>query len=303
MRHPWDQVKVVGAVVRALTAMALLLFFAVTPKRGEIFHVVLWLHRTAFFSLFAFLSIAQFLQFQAWWQIRQERPSQCLAATLQRLWTLTEIAPAPIALIIFLTGLRLIWEKPAKNAPSELWLSALIASFSVFFFDGIVGYQPAVRKMLRYWSHAAKENVPVSVAAQAWNATSDSVQLFLHFLSWPFVFTFGVLRPSQPNPIGPAIARFQSQVLFLPAGWPEVISAFALWALIGAFVLLVRTFLRPLHPQKGEDALGVSWWSNRPLKTGTGLDDSVGAEGAKSELSQRGTSFTGRDRKTGAFRS
>jgi hypothetical protein len=122
----------------------------VTPKRGEIFHVVLWLHRTAFFSLFAFLSIAQFLRFQAWWQIRQECPSQCLAATVQRLWALTEIAPAPIALIIFLTGLRLIWDKPAKNAPSELRLSALIASFSVFFFDGIVGYQPAVRKMVRY---------------------------------------------------------------------------------------------------------------------------------------------------------
>ncbi len=215
--------------------------------------------RYSFFSLFAFLSIAQLLQFQAWWQIRQERPSQCLAATVQRLWALTEIAPAPIALIIFLTGLRLIWDKPAKNAPSELWLSALIASFSVFFFDGIVGYQPAVRKMLRYWSHAAKENVPVSVAARAWNATSDSVQLFLHFLSWPFVFALGVLRPSQPNPIGPAIARFQSQVRFLPAGWPEVISAFALWALIGALVLLVRTSLRPIPPQKGKDALGVSW--------------------------------------------
>jgi hypothetical protein len=50
--------------------------------------------------------------------------------------------PAPIALTIFLTGLRLIWDWPQANSPSSLWLFALILGFSLFFWDGILGYQP-----------------------------------------------------------------------------------------------------------------------------------------------------------------
>lgn len=256
-REPRDQVKVLGATLPPFTAVTLFLLFALITKRGKIFTVVLWLHHAAFFSLFAFLTAGQFLQIQTWWQIRQERSSQDVAATVRRLWALAEIAPAPIALTVFLTGLRLVWEKPATNNPSALWLFALIVSFSVFFFDGILGYQPIVRKMLEHWSQAARQNVPASRAARNWNGTSDCIQLLLHFLSWPFVFALGLLRPRSPNPFGSIVAGFQNRVSFFPAGWPEVATAVVLWAVIGTFVLLARTYLRLRLPQGNKaDAVG-----------------------------------------------
>jgi hypothetical protein len=62
------------------------------------------MHHAAFIALFAFLSVAQCLITQAWWQIRLASETNSIAATYRRAWILTEFVPAPIAIAVLLTG-------------------------------------------------------------------------------------------------------------------------------------------------------------------------------------------------------
>lgn len=229
-----------GSALLAIATLSLLLVFAAIPDRGRIRPLVLRVHETAFSGLFAFLVASELLQARAWLQIRRGKTAASVASSMRKMWTLSEIAPAPIAIAIFLTGLRLIWESPATNSPSQLWLLLLILSFGVFFFDGILGYQPIVRGMYLYWRDAAQRELPVGQAAREWRAASGCVQLLLHCLSWPLVFAVGILRWTTPNPISLVVGRGEHALLFLPPGWPQAATAVMLWAVAGCAVLLAR---------------------------------------------------------------
>jgi hypothetical protein len=239
-----SSVKMFSSALPAFVVTSLLAAYAAFPMRGQMFRLVLWVHHTAFFSLFLFLLGAQFFQAQIWWQIRRGAPAASVAETMRHFWVLSEIAPAPIALAIFLTGLRLIWESPVANAPAASWLLVIILSFSAFFFDGIFGYQPIVRRMRLYWERATQQGIPTHQAAERWHATSDCLQLLLHCLSWPFVFAFGVFRWSVSNPLSALVERLQHDLAFLPVGWPGVVAAVVLWGLMGLLVVLTRTLFR-----------------------------------------------------------
>lgn len=79
--------------------------------------------RVAFSLLFLFLALSQYMEAEAWWAIRRASSISATASAYRRLWILTELIPAPVAVAIFLTGLRLLWESPARNSSSmNLWL-------------------------------------------------------------------------------------------------------------------------------------------------------------------------------------
>src|SRR5271169_2697391 len=137
-RHGDALVKLFALTLPAFSGTTFLLLFAVVTQRGAIFPMVLWMHHAAIFALFVFLLAVQLLLTQVWWQIRSNVQATAIAATVCRMWILTELVPAPIALAILLTGLRLIWESPS-NSPASLWLMILILGFSFFFFDGLLG--------------------------------------------------------------------------------------------------------------------------------------------------------------------
>jgi hypothetical protein len=69
------------------------------------------------------------------------------------------------------------------------------------------------------------------------------VQLFIHTVSWPFVFLLGVSRWNPPNSLSDYIAGLETRLSLLPAGWPQVVVAVMLWAVTGALVRLGRTLL------------------------------------------------------------
>jgi len=219
--------------------------FAAVPVREAAFHkITLWTHHASILLLFLSLIAAEYFQAEAWLRIRRGCSVSCIAASFRRLWILTEIMPGPIALAVFLSGLRLIWDSPEANSPSSLWLFGLIVGFSLFFWDGILGYQPIVRRLWKNWKYASDAEIPVGGQMETARNVTDRAQLLLHCMSWPFVFLLGLFRWNVVTPFTRPILQIIARLRFLPAGWPEVSTAALIWIIAGITILLVRTLLR-----------------------------------------------------------
>jgi hypothetical protein len=240
-------VELFSSTLPAFSAATCLVAFAAVPAREPAFHrIILGAHIVSVSGLFLFLLAAEYLQAEAWIRVRGRFSIQSVTASYRRLWVLTEIAPAPIALIVFLTGLRLIWDSPKDNSPASLWLAGLVLGFGLFFWDGILGYQPIVRRMWDHWKHLPDADAPIATAATMPHYLSDSLQLALHFLSWPFVFLLGFFRWNAVTPLTAPISNLTYRLARFSTGWPEVITAILLWLLAGVAVGLGRALLRSL---------------------------------------------------------
>ena len=236
----------VGVLSRVLPAFCVLSYlglFLVVPGRSTVFHAIILLtHHAGVLFLLLFLVSAQYLHAEAFWRTRLGASLPSVAATYRRLWVLSETLPAAIALSILLSGLRLIWDLPESNSPSHAWLFALVCGFGLFFWDGILGYQPMVRKVWRAWQHGDLAFAPN--ASQSHRSRSNRgllPQLLIHSLSWPCVFLFGVFRWDVEVP---GIAAWIQGLHDLPAGWPQVTMALLLWLTSGLIVVACRLALR-----------------------------------------------------------
>jgi hypothetical protein len=240
-------VDTLSALLKAFVAATCLVLFGALPRGKDAWMLVLWLHHAAFAMLFLFLIAAEYLQAEAWWRTRCGSPACDVAGTFRRLWILTELVPAPIAIGTLMTGLRLILEAPADNRPSKPWLCALIAGFSFFFWDGILGYQPIVRELRRHWAEAGQHSIPTVAAFKASKMGRRSAQLFAHFLSYPFVFMLGLLKPEFDNPLTGAVAGIEQLLSRAAPGWAEVLAASSIWLATGLTLACLRWLLRGFH--------------------------------------------------------
>lgn len=222
-----------GRLLPAFAATTCLGIFIASPVRGSLLgSYVLWLHHASFGLLLVFLLTAEYLQVEAWWRLRGASTG-AVAIAYRRLWTLTEVMPAPVAVVILLTGLRLIWESPETSSLSQLWLFGLVAGFSLFFWDGIVGYRRIVR-LLWEWAERCAATGPearLRTPPRSW-----SLQLFAHLASWLPLFALGTYRWHVPNAMSAAVADLEGRLSFLPSGWPQVSIALAVWLLVGALL-------------------------------------------------------------------
>jgi hypothetical protein len=240
-----DRIALLGNLLPAFTVTTLLGVFALAQQPQSVISVVvLWWHHAAFLALFCFLLVGQFFQAEAWWNIRARRFGGA-AASYRRLWLLTELVPASVALAILLTGLRLLWEAalahppaPGKS-PAAFWLLAIIGGFGFFFWDGLLGYTPIVRKWKTRWNDLPLDNQRSNMGHGP-RKLSDTLQLLIHFLSWPAVFLCGVYRWEFPNPATDFVNRVTYRLAFLPTGWPEVTVAVGIWLLAGGMVAALR---------------------------------------------------------------
>lgn len=234
-----------GSLLPIFAVSTCVTVFLAIPERRPAFHkITIWAHHASIFLLFLFLIAAEYFQAEAWRRIRRKCSTSCVAASFRRLWVLTETLPAAIALTIFLTGLRLIWDSPTENPPSDLWLSALILGFSFFFWDGILGYRPIVRRLWRNWKRAIEDGIPVSAAVSTPKYLTDTLQLLLHFISWPFIFLFGLFRWNPVTPWTQPISEVTGALRILPYGWPEVITAILLWLGTGLTLISIYGLFR-----------------------------------------------------------
>lgn len=231
------------SVAIAFVVSTCIVLFATRSRAADFYLLTLWVHHAAVGALFVFLVAAQFFQAEALWKIHAKLPAMEVAASYRRLNAITAVVPAPAALLIFLSGLRLIFELPVQNSPSSVWLCLLIVSFGFFFWDGLLFFAPTVEQIYEHWCDAGRTDgqgngLPLRPTR------GESAQLLFHFVSFPLVFLLGVFRWSPLGSLTAAIRKIEHVLSFLPFGWPQVVTAILLWAsmglLVGGLTLLRR---------------------------------------------------------------
>jgi hypothetical protein len=243
-KHGDELIRAYGRLLPAFVAAIFLAGCLLASGRDSLVsNLALWVHHAAAWSLFAFLLAGEYLQIEAWWRMRSGKAAGPVAAVYHRIWILTKLIPAPAALTVFLTGLRLMWESPEANSPAELWLLCMVLGFSFFFFDGIFGYTHIISELDSYWRGAVDQKTPLKIAA-GYHRPSARVQILMHTVSWPFVFLLGVFRWNPPNPLSGYVAALEHAFNWLPTGWPQIAVALLLWALMGMVVGAVRILSR-----------------------------------------------------------
>src|SRR5262249_44651038 len=115
--------------------------------------------------------------------------------------------------------------------------------FGVFFADGLLGYQPIVRRLHRHWLAAAGDTVD-HVRMTCLVTKAEQCQPFLHLVSVPILFVIGAFRWEWPRPAGTQklLQRVAMQLVTLPRGWCEVLIALAVISASGVSVATARWF-------------------------------------------------------------
>lgn len=190
---------------------------------------ILWVHRTALGALLGFLWLAQYQQVKALVLCRRGAPIISIASCYLRLWRLTEIAPAPVALVLAASGIQLAAGGYSLEAG---WLCALVLAFGFLFFDGILGFTPLSRQLKREALLAVETGEEIKLRELV-RSVSVNGTLTSHFASFPLFFLFGWFKPPLANPLAREIHAIE--------GWGGVqTAALAVIALSGLIVAGAR---------------------------------------------------------------
>jgi len=239
-----DGDELVGRAAKLLPAFVatsgIALWMAVPIRDPWVYLATRWLHHAGFIVLFAFLAAVEFMKLEAGWKRRAGASVPSIASTYRRLWILTELIPAPVALLILMTGLRMVWENPEGNSPSKMWLLGLTVGFSFFFWDGILGFQPIIRAAKTRWQIAGSSG-SLPVLPGRFDEFWTGLQTFLHFLSFPFVLALGIFRWDPPSRVTKGVQLLEVRLGHsLPQGWLQVVIILLIWAGAGALLAVLR---------------------------------------------------------------
>jgi hypothetical protein len=246
---PSGGVAKLGMVLPPLVIGLLLTFFALTPVADDqplpLWRLTYahWLHHIGFGLLFLFLICAQYLQIEAKLHMARNHSMIQVTRAYYRLWLITELLPAPAALLLCLTGFRLIRETGASLTSN--WVFWLVTFFGLLFWDGIFYFTNDTRRMKNAAVAALQQGMTASeFAAESRNFTRDTL-LFLHFASFPFIFQIGALRPDCWAPLQPQMKILDALFLkHVPGGWDpswaHVATAVAVFFIMLPIVLGIR---------------------------------------------------------------
>lgn len=226
-----DAVAISSNLLPPLVLLTCAIVFYLVP-RGSTPPFVRWMHHIGFGGLFVFLTCGSALHLQATMQRARRASPADIAQTLRRWWCLTELMPAPSALLILVTGLRLIYDAPQTNSLREGWLFWLVNSFALFFWDGLLGYRSTVRDL-----HAAWE---AGGAQPASRMSGREFILVVHAVSFPFILLIGAYKPDLPQPFSSQIVAGEEWLSGLPPGFPQVAIAVAVIVAVGLGVAALR---------------------------------------------------------------
>lgn len=213
-----------GGWLAAFAGSSCLIIFVGLPLAGsEPGALTLWIHHAAIFGLGVFLLVAEFLRAAIRRYERRGEVEQ-VASALHMLWWLTELVPGAVAITVMGSGLRLIYEGHGMFSARAGWLFWLLVAFGFFFADGLGFYLPYVRGRNRNPQRGGRR--------------SAEVQLTLHALSYPVVFTLAAARLRLPSPLHGAIVSAETALPRLPPGASQTIVAAIV---LGTAILVVRS--------------------------------------------------------------
>ncbi len=179
----------------------LFVFFLVPPGAPPPALAIRALHYAGVALLFGFLVFGTICQLRIWRQMDSAVEVPELLTSYRRWWVATRLAPAPAALMILLSGLRLTYECPGLDVSQVAWLQWLVIAFSGLFFDGLLAYLPEICRRYRVAGRLGSSAEPGGARFQALRDRWGEATLLLHALSFPFVLGLALWRPSElPRP-------------------------------------------------------------------------------------------------------
>jgi len=239
-----DEIQALGNILPAAVVLGSTVLLVLLPASGIIsstsLALPLWLHRFGLCLLFTFLIVGQYLQIEAWIKVRRGYDAKSIAITCRRLKYLTELMPAPAALMILLSGLKLIYQ--GGYSVSSGWVFYLVSFFSLMFIDGLVHYRPHARKLMDVSARAEHTPDKIGELTTALSDWFSRIRLFLHFASFPFLFLLGYFKPTLTNPLAGPILWLESRVssIMTLAPFTGVIGAVSLVLVVIGTVLLLE---------------------------------------------------------------
>jgi hypothetical protein len=224
--------------------------FILFGRLPETRQTVITYHYLGLGTLFIFLTLGELCHLSIVWLLHYRNPSWRLIARLAYLWRLlTDFIPGTAALIIFSSGLRLIYE--GHHSLRLTWLFILVFGFGFLFVDGLVSYTPIIASLhalgMRIHEATARTELQSLVRSSSFN-----LMLLLHFTSLPLLYLVGrrKLLPTIPL-LYRIITAIDSSLFSLTGRMTGVVTALILIALESLIVIFFRRRTR-LN-------LGASW--------------------------------------------
>jgi uncharacterized membrane protein len=248
-----DGVAKLGMFLPPVIVVSILLLFFLTPISEDQplplwrYMYAHWLHHIGFGLLFVFLVTVQYLQIEAKLRITFNHPMTSIARTYYRMWLITELLPAPSALLLGLSGFRLIRETGVSLETG--WVFWLVTFFGVLFWDGIFFFTNDARALKNEALTACHQGKGAAeFSTQSRNFMRDTL-LFLHFASFPFIFQIGALRPDCWSPLRDQMKNLNMFFLkYVPAqwasSWAHVATAITVFLVMLPAIFCVRISVR-----------------------------------------------------------
>jgi hypothetical protein len=185
-----------------------------------------WIHRCGVVLLGGFLCAALYFQIETIVKQKRSASMASIGATYRRWLWLTEIMPAPAAIMLFFTGFNRIFGVPGYSINST-WLLGLVSVLGIMMADGIFGYSPAVRKLARIADATSDTTKFFSVS----HDPCRDLKFLLHALSFPLVLLLPIWRIG-PNwsPVTPIFRYFDFDPV--TGGWRQLLPAIGLFAIL-----------------------------------------------------------------------
>lgn len=213
-----------------------------TPTGAPPSIIVRAIHYCGIVLLFGFLIFGAFCQLEVWLRMRH-RPSSLdlVAKTHRKWWIATRLIPAPAALCIALSGLRLAYESPLGFITYP-WMFWLVSGFSFFFFDGLMFYLPEVSYQHKAVHESLENAESLDMFSRKHRKPWCETMLLIHSISFPFVFALGCAKPM-------ALWRPDGVVNFLERLFPGI-TPLARFEQAAALVVMVALLLLALRFKK-----------------------------------------------------
>lgn len=201
--------------------------------------VVRAFHYLGIVLLFQFLLFGAFCQVAVWIKMRRHQPLESLARAYRSWWIATRLLPAPAAICILLSGLRLAYESPLGDI-SIGFMFWLVAGFSFFFFDGLMYYLPEVCYQHKAVYRALARNDTTEAFCKNHRKPRNEAMLIFHSLSFPLVLAVALAKPANLW-VPSTLVRWLQHLFFgCSPNCARLGEASALVVAVGAILLVLR---------------------------------------------------------------
>jgi hypothetical protein len=226
----------------ALAAAGSVLFSRAPAARAD----ALAMHHLGLSMLFSFLTMGEICHALLWWSCRGRAIRS--AVTIAGIWRiLTEYLPVAAAILILVSGLRLVYV--TQLSLQQGWLFYLICGLAALAADGATGYTESVQSLWRAAQEARESGTDVALRAVLgrWGFHA----LFLsHYLAFFALLALGYRKPGVFHPFARLVARIENAWPSGTGSLTEMLIASSLIVLVSIVVLLGRGLGRSLRREE-----------------------------------------------------